>query len=98
MPVGALLPVPKDSTGDDNPVADLQSDWRARRIGADVPETTVARLIEDELRQKLAIPDLSIRLDKLFASDIIGRARAFASLVNRGLEVADARVIAGLDS
>ena len=56
----------------------------------------VARGVEAELRDKLDAPDLSLSFDKLFASDLSGRARAFQSMVKGGLSVRKAATLAGL--
>ena len=37
----------------------------------------VAALIQQELREKLEVPDLELSFEGLFASDLAGRARAF---------------------
>ena len=60
----------------------------------------VAELIASELRAKLDTPDLRLSFDRLFASDIQGRARAYRSMVGTGngpsIPEADARRFAGL--
>ena len=56
----------------------------------------VAELVAVELREKLDIPALSLNFDRLFASDLSGRARAFQSMVGGGMEVAKAAALAGL--
>ena len=41
-------------------------------------------------------PDLRLSIDRLFASDLIIRARAFRSMVGGGMDVAKAAALAGL--
>ena len=67
--------------------------WRRFLHGSVAP---VAELIAAELRAKLETPDFALSFDRLFASDLSGRARAFQSLVNGGMPVADAAALAGL--
>ena len=55
----------------------------------------VARLIEAELSDKLD-SSITLNFDTLYASDLSGRARAFASLVNGGLSADKAATLAGL--
>ncbi len=50
--------------------------------------------LEAEFRAKLEMP-VTLDLAPLFASDLTGRARAFQSLVNGGMEVEKAAVLAG---
>ena len=42
----------------------------------------LAELVAHELRTKLDVPELSLKFRRLHAADIMGRARAFGSLVN----------------
>lgn len=67
--------------------------WRQALHGVIMP---LARTIETELRAKLESPDLTLSFDRLFASDISGRARAFQSLVGGGMDVAKAANLSGL--
>ena len=67
--------------------------WRRFLHGAVQP---LARQVETELRRKLEVPDLALSFDSLFASDLAGRARAFQSMVNGGLDIAAAAGLAGL--
>ena len=53
-------------------------------------------MIEVELREKLDSPSLSLGWQALMASDISGRARAFGSLVNGGMEIDRALAVTGL--
>lgn len=52
-------------------------------------------MIAAEARHKLAV-DIRFGFDRLFASDIQGRARAFQSMVGAGMDVAKAAALAGL--
>lgn len=56
----------------------------------------VALAVADELADKLALDALELNHDRLFASDLSGRARAFQSMVNGGLAVDKAAALAGL--
>ena len=53
-------------------------------------------IVEAELRAKLDSPDLSLSFDSLFAADLSGRARAFGSMVQGGMDVAKAAALSGL--
>ena len=55
----------------------------------------VARLIAEELSTKLAAP-IALNLDRLFAADLAGRARAFGSMVKAGMATDRAAALAGL--
>ena len=55
----------------------------------------MAKIVEQELTEKLETP-ISLSFDRLFAADLAGRARAFQSLVNGGMDVAKAAALAGL--
>ena len=55
----------------------------------------MAKIVEQELTEKLETP-ISLSFDRLFAADLSGRARAFQSLVNGGMDVAKAASLAGL--
>ncbi len=67
--------------------------WR-RFIHATI--APVGELVAAELADKLDTPGLALSFDKLFASDLSGRARAFQSMVGGGLDVAKAAALAGL--
>ena len=56
----------------------------------------LARLVLEELRGKLELPELEIDFRRLFAGDLAGRARAFQSLVGGGMEIERAATLAGL--
>ena len=55
----------------------------------------IARLIALELSEKLETP-IGINLDRIFASDLSGRARAFGSMVKAGMSTDKAAALAGL--
>ena len=71
--------------------------WRRFLHGSVQP---LAALLASELADKLDTPGLALSFDALFASDLMGRARAYRSLVGNGagpgLADADARRLAGL--
>ena len=73
--------------------AALRESWRQFLHGSVQP---VAGLVEQELRAKLDAPGLALSFDRLFASDLSGRARAFQSMVGGGMDVAKAAALAGL--
>ena len=54
-----------------------------------------AGLIAMELSEKLEAP-ISLNLDRIRASDLAGKARAFGSMVKAGLAVERAAMLAGL--
>ena len=57
--------------------------------------TPLGKMVEEELRLKLD-PDITLDFESLFAGDVQGRARAFASMVNGGMDVARAAGLSGL--
>ena len=67
--------------------------WRRFLFGSVRP---VAALIQQELREKLEVPDLELSFEGLFASDLAGRARAFGSMVQGGMELEKAAALSGL--
>ena len=67
--------------------------WRRFLHGSVQP---LGDLLAAELADKLAIPGLALRFDRLFASDLSGRARAFGSLVQGGMDKDRAARLAGL--
>ncbi len=75
-----------------NPAA-LREGWRLLH-GTIAP---LARLAAEELAEKLDVPALRLDLEGLFAGDIQGRARAFASLISGGMELERAARITGLE-
>ena len=70
----------------------LQEAWRQFLHASVVP---VAALVSAELSDKLAV-DIGLNFDRMFASDLSGRARAFQSMVGGGMDVAKAAALAGL--
>ena len=56
----------------------------------------LADLLAAELAVKLDVPGLRLTFDRLFASDLSGRARAFGSLVQAGMDADRAARLAGL--
>ena len=56
----------------------------------------LGELVQAELREKLDAPGLALNFDSLFASDLSGRARAFGSLVQGGMDVTKAAGLSGL--
>ena len=80
------LVTPGDGTGQ-------REAWRRFLHGTVSP---LANLVVTELVAKLDTPSLTLSFDKLFASDLSGRARAFQSLVNGGMAVDQAAGLAGL--
>ena len=73
--------------------AGRRESWRILLHGAVQP---VADLVAAELAVKLDTPSLRLTFDRLFASDLQGRARAFQSLTAGGLDAARAAELAGL--
>ena len=67
--------------------------WRRFLHGTVQP---LASVVATELAVKLDAPTLTLGFDRLFASDLSGRARAFQSLVNGGMAVDQAAGLAGL--
>ena len=67
--------------------------WRRFLHGSVNP---LGDLLAAELAVKLDVPDLRLSFDRLFASDLSGRARAFQSMVNGGLSTDKAAGLAGL--
>ena len=67
--------------------------WRRFLHGTVQP---LAACVAGELAAKLDTPSLAFSFDKLFASDLSGRARAFQSLVGGGMAVEQAAALAGL--
>ena len=56
----------------------------------------MGRIVAQELRAKLEVPELALGFNRLFASDLTGRARAFQSLVKAGMEIERSASLAGL--
>ena len=57
--------------------------------------TPLARIVAEELSAKFET-DIGLSFDGLFAADLAGRARAFQSLVNGGMDTTKAAALAGL--
>ena len=55
----------------------------------------VGRMVEAELREKLD-PSIALDFGSLFAGDIMGRARAFQSMVGGGTDIAKVAILSGL--
>ena len=77
----------------DNDSGAQREGWRQFLHGTIQP---AALIVLGELRDKLATPDLQLSFDRLMASDLSGRARAFQSLVGGGMEISKAAGLAGL--
>ena len=73
--------------------AGQRESWRRFLHGSVQP---LAQLIADELADKLDAPGLRLTFDRLFASDVAGRARAFQSITGGGMEAGRAAELAGL--
>ncbi len=80
------LVTPGDGTGQ-------REAWRRFLHGTVQP---LAACVAAELKQKLDTPSLAFSFDRLFASDLSGRARAFQSMVGGGMAVDQAAGLAGL--
>ena len=90
--VYAAMGVPAELMSLQSGGTEAREAWRRFLHGSIAP---VGAILEAELQVKL---DRSIRLDfeTLYASDISGRARAFQSMINGGMDVAQAAALAGL--
>ena len=66
--------------------------WRLALFGVIAP---LARMVERELSDKLE-DEIGLSFMEMRATDLAGRARAFASMVKGGMAVAEAVAIAGL--
>ena len=66
--------------------------WRRFLHGSVQP---LAEIVSQELSDKLDV-DISLSFDRIFASDLSGRARAFAGLVKAGMDITKAAALAGL--
>jgi len=65
--------------------------WRRYLHGTVAP---LGRLVEESAR--LIGLDIALSFEALFASDIMGRARAFGSLVQGGMDITQAAAISGI--
>ena len=88
----AAMGIPPSLLGGSDGTA-LREGWRQFLHGVIAP---VSRMITPELAAKLDTPELAFTFDKLFASDLSGRARAFQSMVGGGMAVDKAAALAGL--
>ena len=75
--------------------AGQRESWRRFLHGSVQP---LADLVAAELADKLDVPDLTLNFDRLFASDLSGRARAFGSLIKGGMDADRAARLAGLSA
>ena len=73
--------------------AGKRESWRLFLHGGVQP---VADLVAAELGAKLDTPGLRLTFDRLFASDVQGRGRAYASMTAGGMDKARAAELAGL--
>lgn len=73
--------------------ASAREAWRQFLYATIAP---VARLVAEELADKLNTAGLRFGFSDLQASDVTGRARAFRSLVDAGLGLEEARRVAGI--
>ena len=73
--------------------AGQRESWRRFLHGSIQP---LGDLLAAELAVKLDVPGLAMSFDRLMASDISGRARAFGSLVQGGMDKDRAAALAGL--
>ena len=71
----------------------LREAWR-QFLHAGVAPVTPS--VSQELVDELEVPDLKLSHDRMMASDLSGRARAFQSMVGGGMEVSKAAALAGL--
>ena len=56
----------------------------------------IAAIVQHELRGKLDAPDLTLSFDALGAGDITGKARAFQSFVQGGMDIERAAMLTGV--
>ena len=73
--------------------AGQRESWRRFLHGSVQP---LGDLLAVELADKLDTPGLRLTFDRLMASDLSGRARAFGSLVQGGMDADRAARLAGL--
>ena len=70
----------------------LREGWRIVLHGTLTP---VSKIIAAECGRKLGVPNLAINFAELYASDVVGRARALKGLVESGVELQEARRMVG---
>ena len=75
-------------------LATLRSDGVLAVIAAG-PDSRLSLSVVSELSDKLDT-DVKLSFDRMMASDLSGRARAFQSMVGGGMDVAKAAALAGL--
>lgn len=92
LAVLAACGVPPDLAGSTDATAARES-WRRFLHGSVQP---LADLLAVELADKLDAPGLRLGFDRLMASDIAGRARAFQSMTGGGMDADRAAALAGL--
>ena len=85
--------VPAALCATDATAAALRDAWRLFLFGSVMP---IARMVQDELRDKLDAPDLALDFSETRAADVGQRARAFQSLTKGGMETDDAARVAGV--
>ena len=83
------VPPPLVSPGDGTAAREA---WRRFLHGTVHP---LGEVVAEEASRKLGI-DVALSFDRLFASDLSGRARAFQSMVNGGMDAGKAAALAGL--
>ena len=86
--------VPASLAASDVTAAALRDSWRLFLFGSVMP---VAAMVQEELREKLDAPGLTLDFSDTRAADIGQRARAFASLVKGGMKTEDAKRVAGVE-
>ena len=84
--------VPADLAGSTDATSAREA-WRRFLHGSVQP---LGDLLAAELAVKLDTPGLRLTFDRLMASDLSGRARAFGSLVQAGMDKDRAAALAGL--
>lgn len=90
--VGLACGVPAALLSESAPGTAAREAWRQFLFGTVAP---LGKLVADELSRKLDAP-ISLTWADLRASDLAGRARAFQSMVNGGMELGRAAGLAGL--
>ena len=78
---------------DGSGAAGQRESWRRFLHGSVQP---LGELLAVELADKLAVPGLTLGFDRLMASDLAGRSRAYQSLTGAGMDADRAAELAGL--